>query len=98
MHSGKPTDLSFVLKSFKGSEYSVLEAARDPGVGWIWTGCLLVLAGFFLAFYWPPREIRAVLEQGKDRTEVTSAGHAAKAREGFQAEFEEIMNSMRRSA
>lgn len=98
MHSGKPTDLSFVLKSFKGSEYSVLEAARDPGVGLIWAGCVLVLAGFFLAFYWPPREIRAVLEQAKDRTEVTSGGQTAKAREGFQTEFEEIMNSMRRSA
>lgn len=97
MHQGKPTDLSFVLKSYHGSEYSVLEAARDPGVGLIWIGCLLVTAGFFLAFYWPPREIRAVVEEGRDRTEVTAGGHASKSRESFQAEFEEIMNSLRRS-
>jgi cytochrome c biogenesis protein len=97
MHSGKPTDLSFVLKSFRGSEYSVLEAARDPGVGLIWIGCLLVTAGLFLAFYWAPREIKAVVEAGRERTEVTAGGHASKNREGFQAEFEDIMNSLRRS-
>jgi cytochrome c biogenesis protein len=97
MHSGKPTDLSFVLKSYRGSEYSVLEAARDPGVWLIWAGCLLVSAGFLLAFYWLPREIRVVLEEGRDRTEVTAGGYASKSRENFQAEFEDIMNSLRRS-
>jgi cytochrome c biogenesis protein len=97
MHSGKPTDLSFVLKSYRGSEYSVLEAARDPGVWLIWAGCLLVIAGFFLAFYWPPREIKVVLEEGRERTEVAAGGIASKGRESFQAEFDEILNSLRRS-
>lgn len=97
MHAGKPTDLSFALKSYSGSEYSVIEAARDPGVWLIWIGCLLVTAGFFLAFYWPPREIRVTLEEGRDRTEVTAAGQASKSRESFQDEFEAIMNSLRRS-
>jgi cytochrome c biogenesis protein len=97
MHAGSRTDLSFVLKSYRGSEYSVLEAARDPGVRLIWVGCFLVTAGFFLAFYWPPREIRAVLEEGRDRTEVAAGGIASKSRESFQAEFEDIMNSVRRS-
>ena len=98
MHAGKPTDLSFVLNSYRGSEYSVIEAARDPGVWLIWTGCLLVTAGFFLAFYWPPFEIRAVIEEGRERTEVTAGGHAAKSRESFQAEFDELMDTLRRSS
>jgi cytochrome c biogenesis protein len=98
MHAGQPTDLSFGLKSFRGSEYSVLEAAQDPGVGLIWVGCLLVTAGFFLAFYWPPREIRAVLEERGERTEITAGGFASKGRESFQAEFEDIMNSLRGSS
>jgi cytochrome c biogenesis protein len=97
MHSGKPTDLAFVLKSFRGSEFSVLEAARDPGVGLIWVGCLLVTGGFFLAFYWPPREIRVVLEEGRDRTEITAGGLASKGREDFQAEFDDLMNTLRRA-
>jgi cytochrome c biogenesis protein len=97
MHSGKPTDLAFVLKSFRGSEFSVLEAARDPGVGLIWLGCLLVTGGFFLAFYWPPREIRVVLEESRDRTEITAGGLASKGREDFQAEFDDLMNTLRRA-
>ncbi len=97
MHSGTTTDLSFVLKSFHGSEFSVLEAARDPGADLIWTGCFLVTAGIFLAFYWPPREIRIVLDEGRERTEVTAGGLASKGREGFLAEFESLMNSLRRS-
>jgi cytochrome c biogenesis protein len=98
MHSGQPTDLVFNLTDFQGSELSVLEAARDPGVGLIWAGCLFVTAGFFLAFYWPPREIRMVFDAGRDRTEVTAGGQAAKNREAFQAEFEAILNSLRRGS
>jgi cytochrome c biogenesis protein len=98
MHSGQPTELSFNLTSYHASEYSVIEAARDPGVGWIWAGCLLVTAGFFLAFYWPPREIRVILEPGPDRTTVTAGGQAAKNRESFMAEFEGILDSLRRSS
>lgn len=97
-HAGKPADLSFVLRSFRPSEFSALEAALDPGVGLVWAGCLLVGAGFFLVFYWTPREIRVVLDEGRERTEVTAAGHAAKAREVLEAEFGEIMESLRRSA
>jgi hypothetical protein len=48
--------------------------------------------------YWPPREIRAVLEEGRDRTEITAGGHAAKGRESFEAEFEALMDSLRRSS
>jgi cytochrome c biogenesis protein len=97
MHSGKSTDLSFVLKSYRGAEFSILEAARDPGVGLVWAGCFLVTAGIFLAFYWPPREIRIVLQEARDRTEVTAGGLASKGREDFRAEFEALMNSLRRS-
>ncbi len=95
-HEGRPSDLVFSLTAFRPSEYSVIEAARDPGAPLIWAGCLLVLAGLFLAFYWPPREIRAVLEEGRERTDIVAAGHAAKNREAFAAELDGIVNSLRR--
>ncbi len=97
IHSGKETDLSFALKSFEAPEFSVLEAAHDPGAGWIWAGCMLVTAGFFLAFYWPPHEIRFILEEVGGRTEITAGGHAAKSREAFRAEFDGLIKSLRRS-
>ena len=94
--AGAPSPLAIVLKTYDAAPYSVLEAARDPGANLIWLGSLLVTAGLFLAFYWPPREIRAVLEEAQGRVEVTAAGRASKGREAFQAEFDRIFDEARR--
>ncbi len=95
-HGAGSSALSFVLKDYAAAQYSVLEAARDPGANFIWLGCLLVTVGFFLAFYWPPREIRVVLEEAQGKVEVTAGGHAPKSREAFQSEFDSVFESVRR--
>jgi cytochrome c biogenesis protein len=97
-HAAGQSALAFVLKNYAAAPYSVLEAAKDPGVNFIWLGCLFVTAGFFLAFYWPSREIRVVLEEAAGKVEVTAGGQAAKNRETFQSEFENIFESIRRPA
>ncbi|MGB8951191.1 MAG: cytochrome c biogenesis protein ResB [Candidatus Aminicenantales bacterium] len=97
MHSLKETGLSFELKNYKAGQFSVIEAARDPGVNLIWAGSIFLMIGLFLAFYWPTREIKIILEEIQGKTEVTAGGIAAKNKEGFQTEFEHIMNSLRRS-
>jgi cytochrome c biogenesis protein len=97
-HGAAKSPVSFVLRNYAAAPFSVLEAAKDPGANLIWLGCLLVTAGLFLAFYWPPREIRVVLEDAQGKVEVTAAGQAAKSREAFQAEFEEIFENIRRPA
>jgi len=53
-------------------------------------------AGFFLAFYWPPREIRIILEEAQGKTEAVLGGIASKGREAFQAEFDSLIESFRR--
>ncbi len=97
-HTAGQSALAFVLKNYAAAPYSVLEAAKDPGVNFIWLGCLLVTAGFFLTFYWPPREIRVVLEEVQGKVEVTAGGLAAKNRETFLSEFESVFESLRRPA
>jgi len=92
----KETDLSFELKGFQAPQYSVLEAAKDPGAILIWIGSALVMLGLGLAFYWPTWEIRAVLEEIQGKTEVIAGGIAAKSRESFAAEFERIISALRR--
>jgi len=96
IHAAKETDLSFELKGFEAGQYSVLEAAQDPGANLIWIGCILTMLGLGLAFYWPPREIKAVLEESQGKTEVIAGGIAAKSRDSFRSEFEKIMTSARR--
>ncbi|MDD8024871.1 MAG: cytochrome c biogenesis protein ResB [Acidobacteriota bacterium] len=84
------------IKAFDAPRFSVLEAAKDPGVPLIWIGCLLGMAGLFLAFYWPAREIRAGLEEANGRTDIGLGGTAAKGRDRLQAEFTALVESLRR--
>ncbi|MEN6560131.1 MAG: cytochrome c biogenesis protein ResB [Acidobacteriota bacterium] len=93
---GPAARIALVLKDYAAAPYSVLEAAKDPGVGLIWLGCALVTAGFFLAFYWPPREIRVVLEEAQGRVELAAGGQADKSRDPFQAEFDALFGAIRR--
>jgi len=97
IHSEKETDLSFELKSFKAGQFSVIEAAKDPGANTIWVGCTFLMIGLALAFYWPSREIKIILEEIQGKTGVIAGGIASKNREALQAEFDKIMSSLRRS-
>jgi len=97
IHSEKESDLTFELRDFKSSQFSVIQAAKDPGVNLIWVGCTFLMLGLALAFYWPTREIKVILEENLGKTEVTAGGIASKNRDAFLSEFETIMNSLRRS-
>ena len=96
IHSEKETDLSFELKNFKAGQFSVIQAAKDPGVNFIWIGCGFLMLGLALAFYWPSREIKVILEESQGKTEVIAGGIASKSQEALQSEFEKIMTSLRR--
>lgn len=97
IHSEKESDLVFELKNFKADQFSVIQAAKDPGVSFVWAGCAFLMIGLALAFYWPSREIKVILEESQGKTEVIAGGIAYKSREGLQSEFEKIMTSLRRS-
>jgi cytochrome c biogenesis protein len=97
MHQAQESDLKLELKDIRAPQYSVLQTAKDPGVPLIWAGCAVLMLGLFLAFYWPTREIRLVLEDSQGKTEVTAGGLSAKNRETFQAEFNGLMNALRKT-
>jgi len=97
IHSEKETDLAFELKNFKAGQYSVIQLSKDPGANAIWIGCAVLMTGLVFAFYWPPREIRAILEESHNKTEVLTGGVATKSKDAFKSEFEQIVNTIRRS-
>ncbi|MFQ6037320.1 MAG: cytochrome c biogenesis protein ResB [Candidatus Aminicenantales bacterium] len=96
IHSSMETDLNFELKDFEASQYSGIQVSRDPGVNLIWAGCIVLMIGLLVAFFWPPNEIRMVLQEERGRTDVTAGGVATKNKEGFAAEFHRIMTTVRR--
>ncbi|MFQ6070727.1 MAG: cytochrome c biogenesis protein ResB [Candidatus Aminicenantales bacterium] len=97
IHSEKETELVFELRDFRSSQYSVIQAARDPGTNIIWVGCSFIMLGLFFAFYWPWREMRIILEESEGKTEVFLGGIASKSKDAFQSEFESIVIAARRA-
>ncbi|MFC2157375.1 cytochrome c biogenesis protein ResB [Acidobacteriota bacterium] len=97
MHSQTETDLTFQFVNFEAGHFSGIQLANDPGVNWIWAGCAFLMLGLFLAFYWMPREIRAILESRQGQIEIVLGGVAAKGRDTFKTEFENIVENLRRS-
>ena len=97
MHQAAESEFKAELKDVRAPQYSVIQTAKDPGVSLIWVGCAALMLGLFLAFYWPPREIRLVLEDGQGKMEISAGGITAKSREAFQTEFESIMTALRKT-
>jgi cytochrome c biogenesis protein len=97
MHSDIETDLSFEFKDLKAAQYSGIQMAKDPGANIIWVGCVLLMVGLCVAFFWPPREIKIILDESQNQTDIMAGGIATKNREDFQSEFDKIMESIRRS-
>lgn len=96
VREAEATGLTFELRDVKADQFSVLQAASDPGVLVIWIGCGAVMAGLFLAFYWAPREIRAVLEVKKGKVEAVLAGRSAKAAEAVRTDLDTVVSAARR--
>lgn len=97
MHSDKEHEFAFLFQNIESTQYSGIEMAKDPGVNFIWAGCILLTLGLFVAFFWPPSEIRVVLEEEQDRIQVTAGGIATKNKYAFQTEFDTIMEDLRRN-
>jgi cytochrome c biogenesis protein len=96
-HGAEETGLALELKSLDAPQYSVLEGALDPGVPLIWLGSLLLMGGLGLAFYWPSREIRALVILSRGKAEISAGGVAVKSRDRFVAEFEALVTEVRRT-
>ena len=97
IHSSRETDLKLELKGFKGNQYSGIQMSRDPGVNFIWLGCSILMIGLFVAFYWPAKEIKVILEESQGRTELIAGGIAPKNKEAFVSEFKTLMSNLGRS-
>jgi len=79
---------------FKGEEkrmYTGLQVAKDPGVGIVWLGCLLMVVGIFAAFFLSHRRIWVRIQHGT----VTVGGNASKNQAAFQLFFEGLADKLK---
>lgn len=100
LDSDNGADLSLGERKFfitsKQAFATGLQVAKDPGVWWVYIGCILMLTGLFVAFFLSHKRVWAVLTpDGTSTTRIRLAGSANKNRVGFARVLTEITHSIR---
>jgi cytochrome c biogenesis protein len=85
---------TFVLDHIETRYYTGLQVNKDPGVFLVWTGCFLMVAGFFVAFFMSHRRIWIRISMEKGGTTVSIAGHSSKNPVGLQRELTQLTRSL----
>lgn len=81
---------TFYLKGLESAYYTGLQVNRDPGVPIVWTGCFLMIAGFFITFFTSHRRIWIRLQEIEGKTVVSVAGSAGKNPVGLERELAKL--------
>ena len=91
----QPGPYRFFLQDAKF--FSVLQVKRDPGVWWVYTGFLLLLPGFYLAFLRPAARFALVLRRNqKGGWEARLLWAAPRARDTFQHRLERLQELLKK--
>lgn len=72
-----------------------LQVAKDPGVLWVYTGCILMLVGLVVAFFMSHRKLWAFVRQEEGRTVILFAGSANKNKVGFERIFTDLVENVK---
>jgi cytochrome c biogenesis protein len=84
-----------IFKDYWGVEYTGLQVAKDPGVGIVYLGCLIMAAGLYISFFISHKKIWVYITQegskGKGPISVTVGGSTTKNRITFEQEIDKII-------
>jgi cytochrome c biogenesis protein ResB len=83
-------------KDIDFSPVTGLEVSFEPGQWLVWSGCLLMGAGLFVAFYMVHMRIWAVaVRNSQDKLVLWMGGAANKNKDRFEQKFAEIVDEVR---
>ena len=71
--------------------YTVLQAARDPGVPLVAGGAVLMVAGLMITFFFSHRRFRIVLEEEKGQSRIGLAGSSNRDPVGLENEMNRLL-------
>ncbi|MGA2957522.1 MAG: cytochrome c biogenesis protein ResB [Thermodesulfobacteriota bacterium] len=95
IEASRPGRYYFRVKEIEPQYYSGLQVTRDPGVWVVWSGCFLMMAGFYLAFFVSHRRVWVRLTEKKGGTLVEIAGSSRRDRLEFEKELEKIEQAIK---
>ena len=89
---GKPVRIGGLDYTFERErQYTGLIVASDPGTIFVWLGCLLLVGGMFLVFFFPNRRIWARIARGTTDTTI-QVGAIARHDASFEADFKKLIS------
>jgi cytochrome c biogenesis protein len=74
--------------------YSSFVVSRDYGVPVIFAGCLVLLAGLLLTYFWVPEAWWATVSRGGDWSTVVVGATTERYKESFRERFAEVVKAM----
>jgi len=87
---------TFFLHKLESRYYTGLQVSKDPGVPIVWTGCFLMVLGFFVTFFASHKRIWVRLSVEDTGTRIEIAGTATKNPVGLQRETEKLTNDFKK--
>ncbi len=85
---------TFILQSLDTRYYTGLQVAKDPGVPLVWTGCFLMVGGFFVTFFMSHRRVWVRITSEKKGVRISLAGNASKNPVGLERELVHLSRSL----
>jgi cytochrome c biogenesis protein len=84
----------FTLKAVTQREYTGLQVMKDPGVWIVWLGCILMVWGLVVAFFFSHQRIWVLIPRGK--APILVSGTTNKNRMAFERRFNKIIAALAR--
>ena len=81
----------FQFIDLKQAYFTGLQVSKDPGVPIVWAGCIILILGLIITFFYPHRKIWAQVLDGK----VIIAGASSKDRIGFKENFNTLVGKIK---
>ena len=85
----------FRVREIQPKYYSGLQVNKDPGVWVVWAGCILMMAGFYMAFFMSHRRVWVRIMEKKGETQVEMIGSSHRNRSEFGKEMDRIVQAVK---
>lgn len=72
-----------------------LQVAKDPGVWWVYTGCILMIVGLIVVFFLSHRRVWVWIRPEGEGSRIVLAGNVNKNKLGFEKDIETIADAIK---
>jgi cytochrome c biogenesis protein len=80
--------------NFWGVQYTGLQVRKDPGVGIVYVGCILMALGLYITFFMSHRRIWVNLTEDKGATKIMVGASANRNRASLERKIERLVGNL----